>query len=815
MNKRSRKNRGIPQRIAALLLCCVCLFGAVSVSAIALKVEASPMTETTAPTETTVPTETTAPGETTAPAETTAPTETTAPAETTVPTETEETTALEETDPTEGTEETTAVETENTENTDPSEETENTDPSEETDPTEETAEKTPAEALYDRLMAYETFEELDAALNALTEEEQALLDQFTDEQNAALEAKIKELGGYAVDVLVPYNGTLTITDTITSNGRLTVSETATTGQTLTYTWESSTDNVNWTTVTRTKVTGDEYNVAEDGSWVNVALDDGAQKYYRAKVATVDGNPVDNEVYTDSRQVAYYAQLRNGSFETPAVSGGMQEYIGSGASGIVWQTTADDPRIELVNPENALAASFQWHGVYSAAESKQCAEINAEGAGALFQDVLTIPGSTMYWQLSHLGRSMNNNPVGAPTRNGTGSEKTDTMYVLIMPYDSAQSITTQTAVQGVISNPTAYPGAVVQKITYTWRWVKSGNSYTMQHSINGEWKDTFTCTVTTSGSSTTVSNVKQVLNPWESHSGTYTVPENQYLTRYFFVSGDTASSNNTVGNHIDNVWFSTEVPKPNPGKANLTIQKTINVDGWETMSEAEQNRFKDSLTFTYGNTTITGRQMTWDGNVGTYSITNITVGAGGTASATVTEEVGEVENYIWQQSKKEETVTLTDGGTAVAEFTNTYTLAKKDLTIKKTLSGNMYNANDKFEFTVEYDGNVGTYTLGKDETTEKISIPIGAKVTITEGSNSYTFTAEVKPDDIPDLEINNNGKTLSFTMPNEDVSITVNNDKTITVDTGVSLDSLPFVLILGFAAVGAAVLVRTRRGRYDR
>ena len=56
--------------------------------------------------------------------------------------------------------------------------------------------------------------------------------------------------------------------------------------------------------------------------------------------------------------------------------------------------------------------------------------------------------------------------------------------------------------------------------------------------------------------------------------------------------------------------------------------------------------------------------------------------------------------------------------------------------------------------------------------------------------------------------------ISFTMPSQDVTVVINNDKTVTVDTGVLLDTLPYILILGVVAVGAILLIKKRRNRDD-
>lgn len=56
--------------------------------------------------------------------------------------------------------------------------------------------------------------------------------------------------------------------------------------------------------------------------------------------------------------------------------------------------------------------------------------------------------------------------------------------------------------------------------------------------------------------------------------------------------------------------------------------------------------------------------------------------------------------------------------------------------------------------------------------------------------------------------------FKFTMPEEDGKLVINNDKTVTVDTGVLLDTLPYILILGVVAVGAVLLIKRRRKRDD-
>ena len=192
MNKRRGKTKVSSRKLLALLLCFVCLAAALPGFAIAEAGAAqTEATVTVKPTEnaTTEP-EATAPAqpETSAkPEASAAPTEAPKTAE-----QPEESAAP-------------AEEAEKDAEETPAQPEESTVPAEEPKEAEEAeddAEKSDADKLYERLMAYETLDELNAALEALTEEEQALLDQFTAEQNAALEAKINALGGYDVVTLV-------------------------------------------------------------------------------------------------------------------------------------------------------------------------------------------------------------------------------------------------------------------------------------------------------------------------------------------------------------------------------------------------------------------------------------------------------------------------------------------------------------------------------------------------------------------------------------------------------------------------------------
>ena len=139
----------------------------------------------------------------------------------------------------------------------------------------------------------------------------------------------------------------------------------------------------------------------------------------------------------------------------------------------------------------------------------------------------------------------------------------------------------------------------------------------------------------------------------------------------------------------------------------------------------------------------------------------------------------------------------------------------ELTIQKTVSGNMYNANDVFSFTLHYGENPETFTLKGGES-RTFRVPVGAEVTVTEDltkSNGYipsngtgttvTLTAASEKDGI-----------FKFTMPEQDGKLVINNDKTVQIDTGISLETVPYILILAVVVIGAVLLIKRRRNRDD-
>ena len=120
---------------------------------------------------------------------------------------------------------------------------------------------------------------------------------------------------------------------------------------------------------------------------------------------------DNEgVESRSYTAQYYTEIQNGSFETPDLGRSAWRQYPNGTPHLFWKTTGSDGQVELF--QQSSSSHFPARNA-SIPEGDQAGEINAEAYGALYQDVLTEPGSTLYWSLFHRGRNGN-----------------DTMYVII-------------------------------------------------------------------------------------------------------------------------------------------------------------------------------------------------------------------------------------------------------------------------------------------------------------------------------------------------------------------------------------------------
>ena len=187
--------------------------------------------------------------------------------------------------------------------------------------------------------------------------------------------------------------------------------------------------------------------------------------------------------------------------------------------------------------------------------------------------------------------------------------------------------------------------------------------------------------------------------------------------------------------------------------------------------------------------------------------------------TVSEENGKKTAVV-------ESITLNDEDYEAAAFVNHRTT---QVAVSKTVNGNMGDQSKAFDFTatlsggdysfagVTYSINGGetlsagtetecTFNLKHGDSITFIDLPIGATFTVTE--TSYSKSGYVTTVD------GETGSSKVITLAETNSNIAFVNTKDVTIDTGVLLDTLPYILILGVVAVGAVLLIKKRRNRDD-
>ncbi len=557
--------------------------------------------------------------------------------------------------------------------------------------------------------------------------------------------------------------TLTINDNVSTTGcyevAVTGGGTALEGKTVRYLWYKSTDGgTSYTPVTVRNFTVDGERIpnisgsnneklflALDGGTISDSLD--SVKY---KVTlNVDGTEYDSVSATRINDT-YQASVLNGSFEAPDLTNHeYQEFVPEETTGLFWKTTGENTEkdqhvygggatvendkkhyIEIVDTREGThkTNATNWHKQGTASQGNQYAEINAGAAGALYQTIATIPGTTMYWSVDHNGR-----------------KGTDTMAVVMMPESRAKNITTQTQLQQVLQNPGNYGAEVV-------------------------------------------SNLTADVNVWTTHSGQYTVPAGQYETRFFFMAVSTSDGDPYVGNHIDNVWFSQQIPPASDTRPYFTLTKHI----YGPLSEDELQTLLDQLTFTVqksGAASFANPET-----VKTYTATNLgSWTQNGDGSWTLTARISmtdqttgyyyrviesnyDLAEYTCQAAGGDKTVYLTDDTAEEFTFTNTYADKGRTLTLKKIVSAP--DATGSFTFIVSYTDASGQaqtaeVTLKNGESTTIPGIRKDTKVTVME-TTTDGYTVIMRD---PDGKVLAGGSNYTFTM-NDDAAIDVYNTSSV-------------------------------------
>lgn len=151
--------------------------------------------------------------------------------------------------------------------------------------------------------------------------------------------------------------------------------------------------------------------------------------------------------------------------------------------------------------------------------------------------------------------------------------------------------------------------------------------------------------------------------------------------------------------------------------------------------------------------------------------------------------------------------LSDG---TVNFYAHYIPAVKDIVIEKQVTGSMGDFTKSFEFSYSYGDQSDTFTLTNGQTHTIKNVPINAELTLTE-INAGDYEISAKYGETPMVVENGAMKVRILDTADR---IVVTNHKDGVPDTGIILDSLPYVLILVIVVVGGVLFLRKRRNRYE-
>ena len=653
-----------------------------------------------------------------------------------------------------------------------------------------------------------------------------------------------------------------------------------------------------TVVDRLEKTNGVYSREENGGWVDVVYTDGANLTYTVTIAK------DTQSKNVSLTVNYNDELKNGGFED-VHSNGTDQINADADPNLVWKTTAmtgGQYKIEIGNTSTydtkehyelqangdkwdkvKLSNTAKAYGCASANNGDQFAELNAEGAGALYQDVLTKPGQPMNWRFFHRAR----------TRKGHDSQSdnviqsgTDTMAMVIAPLELVKDVTTQAQLENLLAECTIRNGE--NYIT------KNNKKYTVYvyeataaiNDLSGTRKQ---------GRFDLIGKyAKYSTSSWTESSGTYKIPDGQYLTRFFFAAISTASGNSekakTMGNLLDDVWFSQNVAPPTPGTGRVTVTKKF-----YGLTEAEAKTLSGFISYdrSEANHGIADQALTAvDFSRGSWTSGCYDENGSYVSVSHVFDEVVEANTdytYYFKEDVDKANVngydltrTLVNGAEGTTgsvtmnkensnksiTFSNFYKKNTTDVTITKEVTGLLGDTQKGFTFNVSIkqgdkdctgvkamQNNVEVpltnITLKHRDSVTLENVPIGATITVTEetpgahykvsatgytteqdggGKVKFTYVAvantptggdaneanltllSVDEDTAVDTDAVALADATDKTVPNN--AITVTNHCTLFPDTGVLLDTLPYIVILAVVVGGGILLMLRKRRKED-
>ena len=208
-----------------------------------------------------------------------------------------------------------------------------------------------------------------------------------------------------------------------------------------------------------------------------------------------------------------------------------------------------------------------------------------------------------------------------------------------------------------------------------------------------------------------------------------------------------------------------------------------------------------------------------------------------SAGTITINGPSVWNMAMQFSYK-----ATEGNNPEVQITNEYTLATADIEVSKLVTGMMGDTHKDYTFritgldnrgvTLENNGNLSNFTLTHNDSVTLKNVPMdtvfavvetlgtesgyetkatGHDTAVTGETRTFYYKLVLKDGQQVLMACDANGNNE---MKQDGLAITVTNHRTLEPDTGVLLDTLPYIVILAVVAGGVALLMLRKRRKED-
>lgn len=635
----------------------------------------------------------------------------------------------------------------------------------------------PVQELYDRLMECTTLEEINAILYPETEEEQAavdaLIEQFTEEQNAALEAKLEELGAYGV-------GTLDVTESVTI-------EAGSTGY-VTFDNVDLGRNINWSCSPSASITA---------------------------ATNTSGGGMGSGSRTTTVTISVSESVNEGDY---TLSYTKQEYSYNGHySSTKYIITV------TVKAQSGTVPVYVYVSATSNGESWVDNEEFKDLIGLYVCDTNNdhyFPAGVIQIDKSYFTNKSNKDTSGAALINSSSD------WTTLMAALHGMDTSTLNGTFRIDYNHVS-PGKTANYSSNRGNHVADYLDQACQD-VGAGWG---------SGQTALFRWYKGGQDGWEDHTGfddqtvKYHLDLRFTLNKITFITGNNGITTGQAkdGTTVDSRVYITgsEIQEPRnlyipDGYQFMGYYKDANFtqpwDGIGTPLNSDQTVYikiteKDNIVLNYvvaeGQGTVSPENEAFNPDTGNPTGSTATAADGWTFDGWYADK----ECTIKLSSDAKYVPTKPESGwvnstTYYAKFVQ----ANITLTIKKLVDGNMASHNDSFTFTVTKDGEqIDTFTL-KHNGTREIQLSVGDTITVTENIGNYTSASyEITATGADKVTGNNNSVTYTVTNA-ADQTITFTNTYNVTISTGISLETLPYILILAVVAVGAVVMVRKRRSR---